>query len=205
MDISEKKLSTITRFTHCLGVFAGLALLLAVSGGAGATPPPPAVAPYLQPGAPVFSDTVPRFREQFNHDNPQSPLPEYRTVETGQPSGLVVLAVSQVSPDFYSSTALEPGSGKIKSLQMTWVPRKGLTAKASRDVAFRYMAALIRYFSPLLSPQQSQQKLEALLNAAKDKKTITENEGALRYVIAAHGDNGVTLAIEPVRLILPDH
>lgn len=202
MDISEKNLSTITRY---LRVFVGLALLLTVSGLAHATPPPPEVAPYLQPGAPVFSDTVPRFREQFNHNNPQSPLPEYRTVETGQPSGLVVLAVSQVSPDFYSSTALEPGSGKIKSLQMTWIPHKGLIEKASRDLAFRYMAALIHYFSPLLSPQQSQQKLEALLNSAKEKKTITENEGALRYVLASHGDNGITLAIEPVRLILPDH
>lgn len=209
MDISVKNLSAashlISGLKHCLRISASLTLLLTFSELSSAAQPLSAVAPYLQPNAPVFSDTVARFREQFNHDNPQLPLPEYRTVETGQPAGLVVLAVSRVSSDLYSSTALEPGTGKIKSLQMTWIAHKTQTEKNSRDLAFRYMSALIRFFSPLLSPQESQQKLEALLNTAKENKSITENEGALRYVIASHRDNSLTLAIEPVRLTLPDH
>lgn len=196
-------ISNVTRLVrNVIRAAAGVILLTGIPVIATATPQP-AVAPYLQPGAPVFSETIPHFRERFNRENPDLPLPEYRTVNTGQPAGVVVLAASQITPDFYSSTALEPGSGKIKSLQMTWLPHKSPAEKASRDLAFRYMNALIRYFTPLLSREESEQKLGKLLKAAKDSESYVDAEGPLRYVVSVKSDKGITLAIEPVRLVLP--
>ncbi len=167
------------------------------------TPPaPPKVAPYVQPGAPVFSDTIPQFREKFNTLNPDTPLPEYRTVDTGQVQNLVVLAVSRINDTLYSSTALEPGTGKIKSLQITWVPSGTRGEKESRFLALHYMTALIRFFSPQLTEENSDKKLELLLKAAKISTPYFKAEGALRYVISDQGDKGLTLAIEPIRLML---
>mgnify|MGYP004711872443 CR=1 FL=1 len=178
--------------------------MLLTAGSAVFADPPTAskIAPYVQPGAPVFSDTIPQFREKFNSMNPDTPLPEYRTVDTGQVQNTVVLAVSKINDSLYSSTALEPGTGKIKSLQMTWVPLHGAGEKESRDLAFHYMAALIRFFSPQLTEQTSDRKLESLLKAAKINIPYFDAEGALRYVISDQGDKGLTLAIEPVRLML---
>ncbi len=178
-------------------------MLLTAGGVVFADPPTvPKIAPYVQPGAPVFSDTIPQFREKFNRMSPGTPLPEYRTVDTGQVQNIVVLAVSKINDSFYSSTALEPGTGKIKSLQMTWVPSRGAGEKESRDLAFRYMTALIRFFSPQFTEQTSDKKLESLLKAAKVNIPYVDAEGALRYVISDQGEKGLTLAIEPVRLIL---
>ncbi|MBS0856584.1 MULTISPECIES: DUF1454 family protein [Tatumella] len=181
---------------YCMSLLAGQAVC--------ATPPPvaPKTAPYVQPGAPVFSDTIPLFREKFNLANPQLPLAEYRTVDTGQIQNVVVLAASRINRSVYSSAALEPGTGKIKTLQITWVPHRQADEKASRDLALHYMAALIRFFSPQLSEQDSTKKLESLLRAAKGKTTYFDAEGALRYVVAEREDKGLTLAVEPVRLML---
>ena len=188
---------------HRISRWLTCCMLLTAGGVVFADPPTaPKLAPYFQPGAPVFSETIPQFREKFNSMNPDTPLPEYRTVDTGQVQNMVVLAVSKINDSFYSSTALEPGTGKIKSLQMTWVSPQGTSEKQSRDLAFRYMTALIRYFSPQLTEQTSHQKLESLLKAAKVNIPFFDAEGALRYVISDQGEKGITLAIEPVRLIL---
>ena len=188
---------------HRISRWLTCCMLLTAGGVVFADPPTaPKLAPYVQPGAPVFSETIPQFREKFNSMNPGTPLPEYRTVDTGQVQNMVVLAVSKINDSFYSSTALEPGTGKIKSLQMTWVSPQGTSEKQSRDLAFRYMTALIRYFSPQLTEQTSHQKLESLLKAAKVNIPFFDAEGALRYVISDQGEKGITLAIEPVRLIL---
>ncbi|WP_294912024.1 DUF1454 family protein [Tatumella sp. UBA2305] len=188
---------------HRISRWLTCCMLLTAGGVVFADPPAaPKLAPYVQPGAPVFSETIPQFREKFNSMNPGTPLPEYRTVDTGQVQNMVVLAVSKINDSIYSSTALEPGTGKIKSLQMTWVSPRGSSEKESRDLAFCYMTALIRYFSPQLTEQTSRQKLESLLKAAKVNIPYFDAEGALRYVISNQGEKGITLAIEPVRLIL---
>ena len=188
---------------HRISRWLACCMLLTAGGVVFADPPAvPKIAPYVQPGAPVFSETIPQFREKFNSMNPDTPLPEYRTVDTGQVQNIVVLAVSKINDSFYSSTALEPGTGKIKSLQMTWVPSRGTGEKESRGLALRYMTALIRFFSPQLTEQTSDKKLESLLKAAKVNVPYFDAEGALRYVISDQGEKGLTLAIEPVRLIL---
>ncbi|WP_025902388.1 DUF1454 family protein [Tatumella sp. UCD-D_suzukii] len=183
------------------GSYYGLVFCL-FSGGILAKDLPP-VAPYVLPGAPVFSHTIAQFRENFNTVNPQMPLPEYRTVDTGDDGNTVILAASRIDETLYSSTALEPGCGKIKTIQMTWLaPDKG-TDKHSFDQATGYMMALIHFFSPELSLKESQQKLDSLLKNGKEKGRYIDAEGALRYVVSYQGDRELTLAIEPVRLILP--
>ncbi len=178
------------------------ALLFCLFSGAVLAGNLPPVAPYVLPGAPVFSQTIAQFREKFNIANPQTPLPEYRTVDTGDDGNTVILAASRIDETLYSSTALEPGSGKIKTLQITWVAPENGTDKLSRDQATGYMAALIRFFSPQLSPRESRQKLDSLLKNGKEKGRYIDAEGALRYVVSYPGDREMTLAIEPVRLIL---
>lgn len=162
----------------------------------------PPLAPYVLPGAPEFSHTIAQFREEFNIINPHMPLPEYRTIDTGDDGNTVVLAASRVDETLYSSTALEPGNGKIKTIQMTWVSPEYGADKHSFDQAIGYMAALVRFFSPQLSLQESRQKLDSLLKNGKEKGRYIDADGALRYVVAYQGDREVTLAIEPVRLIL---
>lgn len=47
---------------------------------------------------------------------------------------------------------------------------------------------MIRAFVPTLSPAQSQQKLQKLLTAGKGKRYFADTEGAVRYVVADHGE-----------------
>lgn len=47
---------------------------------------------------------------------------------------------------------------------------------------------MIRAFVPTLSPAQSQQKLQKLLTAGKGKRYFSDTEGAVRYVVADHGE-----------------
>ncbi len=194
-NILSKRLNNVPR-----GAYFSLFFWL-FSGCAFAGNPPP-VAPYVLPGAPVFSHTIAQFREKFNLANPQTPLPEYRTIDTGDDGNTVILAASRIDETLYSSTALEPGSGKIKTIQMTWVSPENSTDKLSREQATGYMAALIHFFSPQLSLQESRLKLDSLLKNGKEKGRYIDADGALRYVVSYPGDREMTLAIEPVRLIL---
>ena len=64
------------------------------------------------------------------------------------------------------------------------------------------MAALIRFFDPVLNAEQSQQRIQALLQRGQGKCYYQQTEGALRYIIADNGVKGLTFAIEPVKLVL---
>ena len=63
---------------------------------------------------------------------------------------------------------------------------------------------MIRAFVPTLSPAQSQQKLQKLLTAGKGKRYFSDTEGAVRYVVADHGEKGLTFAVEPIKLALSE-
>ncbi|MDT1877289.1 DUF1454 family protein, partial [Acinetobacter baumannii] len=102
------------------------------------------------------------------------------------------------------STALERGTLKIKSMQITWLPIQGPEQKAARTKALEYMSARIRAFVPTFSQAQSQQKLQKLLAAGKGKRYFADTEGAVRYVVADHGEKGLTFAIEPIKLALSE-
>ena len=153
-------------------------------------------APYLLSGAPSFDLSISQFREKFNADNPKLPLNEFRSIATSRDQANLTRAASKINENLYASTALERGTLKIKSMQITWLPIQGPEQKAAK--------AMIRAFVPTLSPAQSQQKLQKLLTAGKGKRYFADTEGAVRYVVADHGEKGLTFAIEPIKLALSE-
>ena len=163
-----------------------------------------AAAPYLLAGAPSFDQSISQFREKFNADNPKLPLNEFRSIATSRDRANLTRAASKINENLYASTALEHGTLKIKSMQITWLPIQGPEQKAARTKALEYMSALIRAFVPTFSQAQSQQKLQKLLAAGKGKRYFADTEGAVRYVVADHGEKGLTFAIEPIKLALSE-
>ncbi|HCU0384177.1 TPA: YiiQ family protein [Klebsiella pneumoniae] len=163
-----------------------------------------AAAPYLLAGAPSFDQSISQFREKFNADNPKLPLNEFRSIATSPDRANLTRAASKINENLYASTALERGTLKIKSMQITWLPIQGPEQKAARTKALEYMSAMIRAFVPTFSQAQSQQKLQKLLAAGKGKRYFADTEGAVRYVVADHGEKGLTFAIEPIKLALSE-
>ncbi|CCI74585.1 unnamed protein product [Klebsiella pneumoniae subsp. rhinoscleromatis SB3432] len=163
-----------------------------------------AAAPYLLAGAPSFDQSISQFREKFNADNPKLPLNEFRSIAASRDRANLTRAASKINENLYASTALERGTLKIKSMQITWLPIQGPEQKAARTKALEYMSAMIRAFVPTFSQAQSQQKLQKLLAAGKGKRYFADTEGAVRYVVADHGEKGLTFAIEPIKLALSE-
>ena len=161
-------------------------------------------APYLLPGAPVFDITISRFREQFNTTNPALPLNEFRAIASSRDKTNLTRAATKINENLYASTALERGTLKIKSMQVTWLPIQGPEQKAARAKALQYMAAVLRSFTPGLSAAQSQARLTRLLSAGKNQRYFSQTEGAIRYVVSDSGEKGLTFAVEPIKLALTD-
>ena len=159
-------------------------------------------APYLLPGAPTFDQSISQFREKFNAENPALALSEFRAVNSYSDQANLTRAATKINDHLYASTALERGSLKIKSIQVTWLPVHGPQQKAAKAKAQEYMVAFIRAFSPRLTAAQSMQKLQKLLTNGKSKAYYAETEGAIRYVVADNGEKGLTFAVEPIKLVL---
>ena len=159
-------------------------------------------APYLLPGAPTFDISIAQFREKYNAANPNLPLSEYRAIDSRLDKSTLTRAASKISETLYASTALEPGSGKIKTLQITWLPVPGPDEKVAQEKALAYMAALMRFFSPTRSLVDSRQRLDELLHNGKGARYYAQTEGALRFVVADNGEKGLTFAVEPIKLAL---
>lgn len=159
-------------------------------------------APYLLAGAPTFDMTVAQFREKYNAANPNELLQEYRAIDNRGDKSNLTRAASKISETLYASTALEQGTGKIKTLQITWLPVPGPDMKTAQARAMDYMTALLRFFIPGLSPEDGRKKLDSLLSAGKGARYFARTEGALRFVVADNGDKGLTFAVEPIKLAL---
>ncbi|BBI92861.1 DUF1454 family protein [Serratia symbiotica] len=171
--------------------------------------PPDAIAtspaaPYLLAGAPTFDLTMVTFREKYNRDNTMLPIGEFRAIAAAEDdSPLLTRAASKLNENLYASTALEKGTGKIKTLQITYLPlQQSGEDKAARAIAISYMAALMRQFEPALTVGQSQGKVTSLLVKGKGSRFYQQQVGAIRYVVSDNGDKGVTFAVEPVKLAL---
>ncbi|ENC9773865.1 TPA: YiiQ family protein [Citrobacter koseri] len=167
--------------------------------------PSATTAPYLLAGAPTFDLSISQFRENFNQQNPRLPLNEFRAIDSSRDRANLTRAASKINENLYASTALERGTLKIKSMQITWLPIQGPEQKAAKAKAQEYMAAVIRTVAPLLTKEQSQQKLQKLLTAGKNKHYYAETEGAIRYVVADNGEKGLTFAVEPIKLALSEN
>lgn len=159
-------------------------------------------APYLLAGSPTFDLSISQFRENFNRQNPDLPLNEFRAIENSRDKANLTRAASKINENLYASTALERGTLKVKSMQITWLPIQGPEQKAAKAKALEYMAAIIRTVAPLLTKEQSQKKLQKMLIAGKGKHYYAETEGAVRYVVADNGEKGLTFAVEPIKLAL---
>ena len=81
--------------------------------------------PYLLAGAPSFDQSISQFREKFNADNPKLPLNEFRSIATSRDRANLTRAASKINENLYASTALERGTLKIKSMQITRLPIQG--------------------------------------------------------------------------------
>ncbi|TSJ50343.1 DUF1454 family protein [Atlantibacter subterranea] len=163
----------------------------------------PGKAPYLLPGAPSFDLTITQFREKFNQDSAPLALSEFRAITSSQDKDAITRAATKINENLYASSALERGTLKIKSMQITWLPIQGPEQKAAKAKALEYMAAVMRVFAPF-SKAQSQKKVTTLLTAAKNKRYYQQTEGAIRYVVADNGEKGLTFAIEPIKLALSE-
>jgi len=164
-----------------------------------------AVAPYLLTGAPAFDLSISQFREKFNTDNPTLPLGEFRSISSSRDQLTITRAASKINENLYASAALERGTLKIKSIQITWLPIQGPDQKAAKAKAQDYMSALMRAVLPTLTKPQSLQKLQKLLTQGKGKRYFTSTEGAVRYVVADNGEKGLTFAVEPIKLALSEN
>ncbi|EBF9535101.1 DUF1454 family protein [Salmonella enterica subsp. enterica] len=162
-------------------------------------------APYLLAGSPTFDLSISQFRENFNRQNPDLPLNEFRAIENSRDKANLTRAASKINENLYASTALERGTLKVKSMQITWLPIQGPEQKAAKAKALEYMAAIIRTIAPLLTKEQSQKKLQKMLIAGKGKHYYAETEGAVRYVVADNGEKGLTFAVEPIKLALSEN
>ncbi|EAV5730261.1 YiiQ family protein [Salmonella enterica subsp. enterica] len=162
-------------------------------------------APYLLAGSPTFDLSISQFRENFNRQNPDLPLNEFRAIENSRDKANLTRAASKINENLYASTALERGTLKVKSMQITWLPIQEPEQKAAKAKALEYMAAIIRTVAPLLTKEQSQKKLQKMLIAGKGKHYYAETEGAVRYVVADNGEKGLTFAVEPIKLALSEN
>ncbi|ENC5952696.1 YiiQ family protein [Salmonella enterica] len=162
-------------------------------------------APYLLAGSPTFDLSISQFRENFNRQNPDLPLNEFRAIENSRDKANLTRAASKINENLYASTALERGTLKVKSMQITWLPIQGPEQKAAKAKALEYMAAIIRTVAPLLTKEQGQKKLQKMLIAGKGKHYYAETEGAVRYVVADNGEKGLTFAVEPIKLALSEN
>ncbi|ELF4798226.1 YiiQ family protein [Salmonella enterica] len=162
-------------------------------------------APYLLADSPTFDLSISQFRENFNRQNPDLPLNEFRAIENSRDKANLTRAASKINENLYASTALERGTLKVKSMQITWLPIQGPEQKAAKAKALEYMAAIIRTVAPLLTKEQSQKKLQKMLIAGKGKHYYAETEGAVRYVVADNGEKGLTFAVEPIKLALSEN
>ncbi|ECE6304742.1 DUF1454 domain-containing protein [Salmonella enterica subsp. salamae] len=162
-------------------------------------------APYLLAGSPTFDLSISQFRENFNRQNPDLPLNEFRAIENSRDKANLTRAAGKINENLYASTALERGTLKVKSMQITWLPIQGPEQKAAKAKALEYMAAIIRTVAPLLTKEQSQKKLQKMLIAGKGKHYYAETEGAVRYVVADNGEKGLTFAVEPIKLALSEN
>lgn len=125
--------------------------------------------------------SISQFRENFNRQNPDLPLNEFRAIENSRDKANLTRAASKINENLYASTALERGTLKVKSMQITWLPIQGPEQKAAKAKALEYMAAIIRTVAPLLTKSKARKNCKRCLSPVK-VNTITPRPKA-RYVM----------------------
>lgn len=152
------------------------------------TPDTATTAPYLLAGAPTFDLSISQFREDFNSQNPSLPLNEFRAIDSSPDKANLTRAASKINENLYASTALERGTLKIKSIQMTATHPGQSKSRESESSGIHGSGD--PHTHPINDQNTKPEKLQSLLTAGKNKRYYTETEGALRYVVADNGERG---------------
>lgn len=163
-------------------------------------------ASYLSPESPTFDLTISQFRNNFNRENPALVLSDFKSIHSNKSNDVLHLirAATIINDDIYASAALERGSLKIKSIQLTVLKNSLAEEKKTQKIADDYMAAFIRCITPALSKSESLGKLHSLFTDSKNKRYFSQNDGAIRYVVVNNDEKGLTFAIEPIKLTLSE-
>ncbi|NIG62947.1 MAG: DUF1454 family protein [Serratia symbiotica] len=141
---------------------------------------------------------------KYNRVNTTLPIGEFLASDAAEDdSPLLTRAASKLNKNLYASTSLGKDTGKIKMLQITYLPlQKSGEDKVARAIAISYMAALMRQFEPALTVGQNQGKVISFLVKGKGSRFYQQQVGAILYVVSDNGDKGVTFAVESVKLAL---
>ncbi|MBS9438767.1 DUF1454 family protein [Photorhabdus noenieputensis] len=195
----------VNKFLAIILAVSSVGLPLVANADKSTTTEPTIQATYLLPNAPSFDETIPRFREKYNRRNPTLPLREYRVIINKDIYLPLTRAASKINEKLYSSAVLERGNEKIKSLQLTLLPSEN-TAETQQNqiLAEQYMVALMRYFNPTLSQEQSKENINNLLRNGKKSLFYSHNIGAIRYIVVNSSEKTLTFAIEPIKLWLSE-
>lgn len=133
--------------------------------------------------------SISQFRENFNRQNPDLPLNEFRAIENSRDKANLTRAASKINENLYASTALERGTLKVKSMQITAAHSGAGTESGESESAGIYG----RHYShcrPVTDKRAKPEKLQKMLIAGKGKHYYAETEGAVRYVVADNGEKG---------------
>ncbi|WP_411904395.1 DUF1454 family protein, partial [Salmonella enterica] len=78
---------------------------------------------------------ISHFRENFTRQNPDLPLTEFRAIVNSRDKANLTRAASKINDNLYASTALERGTLKEKSMQITRLPNQRPDQKAANAKA----------------------------------------------------------------------
>ncbi len=160
-----------------------------------------AAAPYLLAGAPSFDQSISQFREKFNADNPKLPLNEFRSIATSRDRANLTRAASKINENLCLHRA---GARHAEDqIHADHRCRSRAGAKGGGTKALEYMSAMIRAFVPTLAGAKPAKTAETA-GRRQGKRYFADTEGAVRYVVADHGEKGLTFAIEPIKLALSE-
>lgn len=138
------------------------------------TPDTATTAPYLLAGAPTFDLSISQFREDFNSQNPSLPLNEFRAIDSSPDKANLTRAASKINENLYASTALERGTLKIKSIQMTWLPIQGPEQKP-RKRKLRIHGSGDPHTHPI-NDQNTKPEKTAVATNGREKQTLLHRD-----------------------------
>ncbi len=173
-----------------------------------AEPALPNKVPYLAAEASTFNLTLQQLIRGYNLSHLSPELPPFKQIYSPKFTKDNLYYVSIVNHDFYISLVLESASQKIKTFQMTYLPGLTIKEQCDRDKiieaidkeSLNYMSFLVHWLNPELAANESLSKVTTLLCNGKGLPFYHEIDKNLRYVVADHGEKGITLAIEPVNI-----
>lgn len=167
---------------------------------------------YNHEDAPTFSISLVQFLAEFNATYSAFSLPDYHEVEQATPYQQRYFA-SKINPTLYSSVVINSQNEQIKSLQITYrahhidrpllvgnlSPENSHNLSFDSNMAIDYMSALFCWFHQDLTYIACQNEVFRLLTTGSNQPFYQESTDNLRYVVADHGEKGITLALEPIK------